>query len=358
MKTVRWCVLLFCLTAALLNAQAPAIQNADIQTRPSGANLKATIDSLAKQSTGPAWIAYGVPMVAGKQSLCCYYGNGDNGCCTGCDLERNRGGIQGSSRSQAVQLEGSRTLLVLLRAEGGRLDKVRVFSSECPLDAGGLRVYWLSGAEASQSVDYLSGLIRNSDWGQGREKHIANGALAALAHHAGAPADTALAGFLSPDQARGLRKQAAFWLCSARGAAGFETVRKTVRSDNDEQFRKQAMFALSVSDQDQAVDELIHFARNDSSVPVRRQALFWLAQKAGKKATATLTAAIEQDPDTQVKKHAVFALSQLPKDEGIPLLIGVARNNTNHAVRKQAMFWLGQSNDPRALEFFEEVLAK
>jgi HEAT repeat protein len=57
-----------------------------------------------------------------------------------------------------------------------------------------------------------------------------------------------------------------------------------------------------------------------------------------------------------VKKQAVFALSQLPKDEGIPLLIQVARKNNNPVVRKQAMFWLGQSNDPRALQFFEEVL--
>jgi hypothetical protein len=28
------------------------------------------------------------------------------------------------------------------------------------------------------------------------------------------------------------------------------------------------------------------------------------------------------------------------------------------AVRQQAMFWLGQSNDPRALKFFEDVLLK
>jgi HEAT repeat protein len=118
------------------------------------------------------------------------------------------------------------------------------------------------------------------------------------------------------------------------------------------------MFAFSVSGEGEAVDELIHFARNDSSARVRKQALFWLAQKAGKKATAALTDAIEQDPDTQVKKQAVFALSQLPKDEGVPLLIGVARDNRNPAVRKQAMFWLGQSNDPRALQFFEEVLMR
>jgi len=59
-----------------------------------------------------------------------------------------------------------------------------------------------------------------------------------------------------------------------------------------------------------------------------------------------------------VKKKAVFALSQLPKDEGVPLLIEVAKTNKNPAVRKQAMFWLGQSHDSRAVEFFEQVLAK
>jgi hypothetical protein len=42
----------------------------------------------------------------------------------------------------------------------------------------------------------------------------------------------------------------------------------------------------------------------------------------------------------------------------VPLLIDQARNNKNPAVRKQAMFWLGQSKDPRALKFFEEILTR
>jgi len=99
-------------------------------------------------------------------------------------------------------------------------------------------------------------------------------------------------------------------------------------------------------------------ARSDSGSRVRGQALFWLGQKAGKKAASAITAAIENDPETEVKKRAVFALSQLPKDEGVPLLIQVARTNRNPTVRKQAMFWLGQSNDPRALAFFEEILLR
>jgi HEAT repeat protein len=99
-------------------------------------------------------------------------------------------------------------------------------------------------------------------------------------------------------------------------------------------------------------------AHDDESTHVRGQALFWLAQKAGKKAEGAITGAIDNDPDTEVKKKAVFALSQMPKEEGVPKLIQVAQTNKNPEVRKQAMFWLGQSNDPRALEFFEKVLTQ
>ena len=51
-----------------------------------------------------------------------------------------------------------------------------------------------------------------------------------------------------------------------------------------------------------------------------------------------------------------FALNQLPSDEAIPLLIKLARSHAHPIVRKQSMYWLGQSNDPRAFSFFEEVL--
>ena len=89
---------------------------------------------------------------------------------------------------------------------------------------------------------------------------------------------------------------------------------------------------------------------------VRRKGLAALA--CAVTAVATISGAIDNDPDTEVKKKAVFALSQLPKDEGVPKLMDVARNNKNPEVRKQAMFWLGQSNDPRALKFFEDILLK
>ena len=115
---------------------------------------------------------------------------------------------------------------------------------------------------------------------------------------------------------------------------------------------------MAESDQPEAIPELIHLARNDSSPQVRSQALFWLAQKGGKKEAEQITDAIQNDPETEVKKKAVFALSQMPKDEGVPLLISVAKTNKNPVVRKEAIRWLGFSNDPRALDFIEQILTK
>ena len=66
--------------------------------------------------------------------------------------------------------------------------------------------------------------------------------------------------------------------------------------------------------------------------------------------------AVENDPDRGVKEQAVNALKQLPPDQGIPLLIEVAKNNPDSEVRKRAMRLLGQSNDPRALDYFAQVL--
>jgi HEAT repeat protein len=88
----------------------------------------------------------------------------------------------------------------------------------------------------------------------------------------------------------------------------------------------------------------------------RRQAIFWLGQAAGEEATRGLDSIAEDGGDIEIRKHAVFALSQRPADEGVPVLIRIARTNRHPQLRKTALFWLGQSEDPRALALFEEIL--
>lgn len=119
-----------------------------------------------------------------------------------------------------------------------------------------------------------------------------------------------------------------------------------------------ALTALALHADGSAAPALVTIARKGEPAALRSRALFWLAQRAADEAVPAITAALDQDPDTAVRKQAVFALSQMPKDEGVPRLIDLARTHRDPDVRRQAMFWLGQSKDPRAVEFFADILLK
>ena len=193
-----------------------------------------------------------------------------------------------------IALEPASELSILARFDGTAVVRLRTATPDCEIDAGGLPVTWLDGVKADESAAWLTSLVTSAPSAGERYDRVARGALVALAMHEG-----------------------------------------TV-----------------------ATRSLVAIARGHEVPKMRSDALFWLAQRAGDQAISTIAEAIDRDPDTEVKKKAVFALSQLPKDDGVPKLIDVARNNRNAVVRKQAMFWLGQSNDPRALKFFEDVLLK
>jgi HEAT repeat protein len=345
-------------TAASQPANAPPIENAKLETRAAGATFDATFRGIAATAEKAEWIGYHVDQVAGERGVCCN-NNWNDGICGTCRLEKEDGGSSSTTQTDGnVKLEGSRQLVVLYRLEAKQVIKIRVASEGCTLDAGGLPFVWLTGVKPSESVALLATYVRGSNFEDRGDRGIGNGALTAIAMHADASADRALESFVTTDQREGLRRQTAFWMGAARGSAGLTALQHLAKTDPSSDVRAHVAFALSVSHEPGALDEMIRMAHDDASSHVRGQALFWLAQKAGKKAVGTITGAIENDPDTDVKKKAVFALSQLPKDEGVPKLIEVAQTNRNPAVRKQAMFWLGQSNDPRALQFFEKVLTQ
>jgi hypothetical protein len=353
----------------------PRVENAKVEKRNVAGTLAATMTDLEKNATSPVWVGFLMPAVPGQRTTCC--GNDSDSSapwCGKCLLEEDsehwsgmKGGHGGSTDHKGsdagasqgiVRLEGRQRLIVLFRLQDKHLMRVKVASEECVLDAGGLPFIWLTGVKTPDSVAFLSGYVREG-FANGGEKHsIGNEALTAIALHYGQEAEGALESFTAPAQPEELRKQASFWLGVARGKEGLTALQRMAKKDPSAEVRAQVAFALSISKEPAALEEMIRMAHEDESGHVRGQAIFWLAQKAGKHAVSAIDSAIASDPDTDVKKQAVFALSQLPKDEGVPKLIEVAENNRNPEVRKQAMFWLGQSQDPRALGYFEKVLLK
>lgn len=339
--------------------QAPQTINTKLEVRMAGSNLGVTIKEIVATAGMPVWTGYEVAGARGENGDCCgNYKEGANGQSDGVwHLEKEHGSGGGRPRNKNdVKLEDTRKLWILFRADKMHIERIRIMSNQCQLDAGGLRLIWLEDVKSEQSVRFLSEFVQGREISGGEENRIAEQALMAIALHADSATDKAMEEFSAPSEPEGLRKRASFWMGARRGAAGLAQLGKMARSDPSSDVRAQVSFALFVSKEPGAIEEMIRMAREDGSPHVRGQALFWLAEKAGSRAENAIAGAITNDPDTEVKKKAVFALSQMPKDEGIPKLIEVAEKNKNPEVRKQAMFWLGQSGDPRALEFFEKVL--
>ncbi len=277
-------------TLASQAAAQPRLSNGELRPAVVAGTLnRASLEAVAAES-GPSWIGYAVPIVDGDHRMCCFNTDSTGTCCEGCRLEPGASYTSNISRGDGpVRLEAGRLFFVLYRVEGGAVNRIRMFSEDCALDAGGLTLHWLTGVRAADSVALLATFMSATS-----PNRLADAALSALAMH----------------------------------------------------------------QEPSALDRLVSAARDGATMHVRGQALFWLAQRAGEKAVGVISEAIARDPETDVKRRAVFALSQLPKDQGVPLMIQVARTNANPAVKKQAIFWLGQSKDPRALRFFEEILFK
>lgn len=253
-------------------AQTPRLSNGRIESH-AATNIAKDLRALAATFAEPTWIGYTQPLIDGDHHMCDYWNDG----------------MRFSQSTDPVRLEPADFFFVLFRVENKEIIRIRTYSANCPLDAGGKAVHWFTNVAVNDSVNFLKTFI------------------------------------------------------------GATATRRLTDS---------ATTAIALTEGQQPLNELITLARDGSTTNVRGSALFWLAQRAGQQAVGTITSAIDNDPDTDVKKKAVFALSQLPKDQGVPLLIDQARNNKNAAVRKQAMFWLGQSKDPRALRFFEEILSR
>jgi hypothetical protein len=120
------------------------------------------------------------------------------------------------------------------------------------------------------------------------------------------------------------------------------------------------IFPATIADSAEVWPRLVTLARNGNlAANMRKSAVFWLGQAAGDKAVEELGSLVTaENEDREVQESAVFALSQLDREAGVPKLIEVARTHRDAKVRKSAMFWLGQSNDPRAIALFEEILRR
>ena len=321
------------------------------------------------------------------------------GVCVDAEITNEHGGrtiVNGIAYTKGTRIE-TRNLGVFLQYDAGgtTIERAEVYNLDREHSFSGYPVYWMGKASSDESLTLLRGIVDANS-----STKAAENAVIAVAMHDDSRVEGIIEGFARNSSNNKVRQSAVFWLGQLPGVHPY--LGEVIRSEQEStELRKQAAFSLGISSDPQAVstlqsiygtinsrevkkqiifaafvnkdrdgdektrgsDEgtnfLIRVAESDSDNELKKQALFWIGQRAGQRSLEVLGKTVESDDaDTDVQKQAVFAISQRPKDESVPLLIKIAKTHAKPEVRKQAMFWLGQTGDPRALEFFKEILSK
>ena len=193
---------LACSANAQQTAGKPSITNAKVEEREVKAGLAQEVETWAKSAEHAKWLGYSVPAVRSDRRTCCGNSGDDwNGeKCGPCRLEGGREGNSYNLRGGDVKLEGPINLVVLLRAEKGKIGKIRAVSEDCTLDAGGLQVTWLTGANPAESVKLLEKYVDDKELDEHGGERLSRSAVMAIAMHGDAAADQAMARFTAPDK--------------------------------------------------------------------------------------------------------------------------------------------------------------
>ena len=144
-----------------------------------------------------------------------------------------------------------------------------------------------------------------------------------------------------------------------RGEAAVEELLKLFDSEQVPEVKRTVLQALSEIKSERVEDKLFEVAKANQPTDVRRQAIRLLGERVSKRSFEFLSATAQSaDGNAEVQMQAVRAISERRSEESVPLLIKIARTHPNHLIRKQAIRSLGETGDPRAIEYFREVLSK
>lgn len=185
-KTAAVLVILVAAVGAL--AQTPQIQNGRVETR-AVTSLARDVAALTAQTTTPQWVAWQVPMIDGERGLCCtYYSDGMVSPVRGCTMEPadpqdTWKAPDFPAPSGPVQLEAGTSLTVYVRLVDKRIERLRVLSDDCPVDAGGREVKWLTGVNGADSVAFLKQLALDEKMDVDVRSRISLAAVRGLALH-------------------------------------------------------------------------------------------------------------------------------------------------------------------------------
>jgi len=215
-------------------------------------------------------------------------------------------------------------------------------------------VFWLSQVGSAKATSALDSILLNSSNPDLQKKAV-----------------FALSQISSPDAMRMLREyaekqgapvearaDAIFWLSQQGRGENAEYLRTLYGRLNDEDLKDKTIFAISQIGGSDNLNWLMDLAANgQEDVDMRKKALFWAGQS-NDVSLERLTALYDRLKDRDMKEQMIFVYSQRHEGQALDKLIDIAKHDTDPELRKKAIFWIGQSHDPKAAQYLQEVISQ
>ena len=216
-------------------------------------------------------------------------------------------------------------------------------------------IFWLGQVHSERAITLLEDVLKNST-----DKEIKDKAIFALSQQNSPRAAKTLRDFAENEREdMELREQAIFWLGqkhSEENATYLKGLYSRVKTDA---LKDKIIFSLSQQRGFGNAEWIMNIALDPKeSIEMRKQALFWAGQNGGA-STESFATLYDKMTDPEIKEQLIFVFSQRGRDaKAIDKLMDIAKNDKDRELRSKAVFWLGQSRDPRAVKYLEDLISK
>jgi HEAT repeat protein len=164
------------------------------------------------------------------------------------------------------------------------------------------------------------------------------------------------------DPSMELRQSAIHWVGERAGA---EVLISLYDSQTNAEIKQSLLHSIAQKQTDAAFRKLVDVARSDSSKELRSSALHWIGQRKGGEGVDALIQIYDSEKNVEIKAAILHSLGQQaarsapepsPQKRALKKLFDVARRDSSIELRTQAVHWIGQSKDPEAIKFIEDLL--
>jgi HEAT repeat protein len=216
-------------------------------------------------------------------------------------------------------------------------------------------IFWLGQVGSERAVDLLDDVLKNST-----DKETKDKAIFALSQHRSPRAGKILRDFAEREsEDEELREQAIFWLGQKHSEENANYLKGLYARVKKDALKEKIIFSLSQQRDFGNGEWIMQIALDPKeSIDTRKQALFWAGQNGGA-STESFASLYDKMTDSEMKEQLIFVLSQRGRDgKALEKLMDIAKTDKDKEMRTKAIFWLGQSKDPRAVKFLEDLITK